>query len=230
LQQWIRSANCAIEGILYAAKTQRHVRYHLYAAIAVLILSYILGIKAMEFLIIALTVIVVIIAELFNTAIEDLVDLLSPEHSLQAKAAKDVAAGAVFITAFGSLVIGYKILFPAVLSFFMTGLPVAKHTREEVALISFILVLILVVIAKAYFGKGTPLSGGLPSGHSAISFSVWVAVSYITRSYTASLLCLLLALVVSVSRITTGVHSAWEVFLGALLGASITFLLFLSFL
>ena len=168
LQQWIRSANYAIDGILYAAKTQRHVRYHLYAAIVVLILSYILGINEVEFLIIALAVIAVIIAELFNTAIEGLVDLLSPEHSLQAKAAKDVAAGAVLITAFGSLVIGYKILFPAILNFLRTGFRIAKHTGEEIAVISFILVLILVVITKAYFGKGTPLSGGLPSGHSAI--------------------------------------------------------------
>ena len=230
LRQWIKSANFAIEGILYAAKTQRHVRYHLYVAIAVLILSYILGITETQFLIIGLTVITVIIAELFNTAIEDLVNLLSPVHHEQAKTAKDVAAGAVLITAIGSLVIGYKILFPAILTFFRKGFPIAKHTGEEVAIVSFILVLILVVIAKAYFGKGTPLSGGMPSGHSALSFSVWVAISYLTRSYAASFLCLLLAIGVATSRVTSGIHNAWEVFLGALLGASVTYMLFFVFL
>lgn len=230
LKQWIKSANFAIEGILYAAKTQRHIRYHFYSAAAALILSYILGISRTEFLIISLAVITVLLAELFNTAVEAVVDLLSPEHSEKARVAKDVAAGSVFITALGAAVIGYIVLLPPVLRSFREGFRIAKHTGEEISVASFLLVLIIVVMAKAYFGKGTPLRGGIPSGHAALAFSVWVAVTYTTGSVIASIFCFFLAGAVAASRVTSGIHTIWEVVLGSAIGASITFMLFQIFL
>lgn len=230
LRQWIKSANFAIEGILHGAKTERHLRYHLCSAAFVLILSYILGISRIDFLIIALAVILVLLAELLNTAIEAVVDLLSPEHSEKAKIAKDVAAGAVFITALGAVVIGYIILSPYIHIAFQEGFSIAKHSAEEISIISFILVLILVVITKTYFGKGTPLRGGIPSGHSAFAFSVWVAVTYTTGSFVASLLSFILAVIIASSRIASRIHTPWEVVLGGMMGASLTFLLFKVFL
>ena len=230
LKQWIRSANYAIEGILYAAKTQRHVRYHFYSAAIALLLSYILGISRTEFVLIALAVIVVLLAELFNTAVEAVVDLLSPERHEKARIAKDVAAGSVMITAFGAAVIGYIILAPPLYESFREGFRIAKHSAEEISIAAVVLVLILVVITKAYFGKGTPLKGGMPSGHAALAFSAWVALTYATESILASLLCLLLACTVAANRVTSGVHTIWEVILGGLIGASITFMLFQVFL
>jgi diacylglycerol kinase len=157
IRHWLRSANFAIEGILHAAKTQRHLRYHFFSAAVVLLLSYIFGVSRMEFLIIALSVIAVLLAEMFNTAIEALVDIMSPAQCEKARIAKDIAAGAVLITVFGVAVIGYIILFPYLRDFFHRGLYVTKHSTEEIALIAFILVVILVVITKTYFGRG-PLS------------------------------------------------------------------------
>jgi diacylglycerol kinase (ATP) len=229
LRQWLKSANFAIEGILHAAKTQRHLRYHLYAAAFVLLLSYAVGVSRMEFLIIALAVIAVLFAEMLNTAVEAMVDLLSPEHNETAKTAKDVAAGAVLITAMGSVIIGFIVLYPYVRDLFHEGLSIAKHSREEIAVIAFVLVLIVVVLLKSHFGKGHPLSGGMPSGHAAFAFSLWVAVTYTTESFIASLLSLILALLIAQSRVTTKVHRAREVILGGLIGASLTFLLFQIF-
>lgn len=229
LRKWIKSANFAIEGVLHAAKTQRHVIYHLFSAAFVLILGYVLGISKTEFLIISLTVIVVLLAELINTAIEAVVDLLSPEHNEKARIAKDVAAGAVLITAFGAAVIGYIILFPPILRSLKDGFSIAKHSGDEVSVFALILVLILVVLAKSYFGKGTPLRGGIPSGHSALAFSGWVAVTYLTGNIAVSTLCFMLAALVASGRVTSGIHTAWEVILGGLIGASVTFLLFRIF-
>lgn len=229
LRQWLKSANFAIEGILHAAKTQRHLRYHLYAAAFVLLLSYAVGVSRMEFLTIALAVIAVLLAEMLNTAVEAMVDLLSPEHNETAKTAKDVAAGAVLITAMGSVIIGFIVLYPYVRDLFHEGLSIAKHSREEIAVIAFVLVLIAVVLLKSHFGKGHPLSGGMPSGHAAFAFSLWVAVTYTTESFIASLLSLILALLIAQSRVTTKVHRAREVILGGLIGASLTFLLFQIF-
>ena len=228
-RRWVKSANFAVEGILHAAKTQRHVRYHFFTAAAVLLLGYTLGVSRIEFLIISLAVIVVLLAEMFNTAIESIVDIVSPGHSEKARIAKDISAGAVLVTAFGAVVIGYIILSPYLEAVFHRGLHITKHSREEIALIAFIIVLILVVITKAYFGKGLPLRGGMPSGHAALAFSVWVAITYITENFIVSLLCFVIAALIAHSRVATGAHTIWEVVLGSLMGASVTFLLFRLF-
>jgi len=229
LKRWIKSANFAIEGILHGTKTQRHLRYHLYCAAAILVLCYILGISRNDFLVISIMVIVVLVAELFNTAIETMVDILSPEHSEKARIAKDVAAGAVLTTAFGAAVIGYIILMPYIRKGFQTGFHIAKHSGEDISIMAVILVLILVVITKAYLGKGTPLRGGIPSGHSALAFSLWVGVSYTTGNAFASVLSFALAAVIAASRVTARIHTVWEVVLGGAIGASLTLLLFQIF-
>jgi diacylglycerol kinase (ATP) len=229
LRRFIESTNNAIEGIIYTAKTQRHLRYHLFAAAFVLLLTYIFGVERTDFLIISLVVILVLLSEMINTAIEYVVDMLSPEYSEKAKIAKDVAAGAVFITAFGAVVVGYIVLFPYVKTIFYTGISISKHSKEEIALISAILVLISIVALKARFGKGRPLHGGMPSGHAAIAFSFWVAITYITESFTASLFCFVLAVLISQSRVAVKAHSPLEVVIGAIIGAVITLLLFVAF-
>lgn len=229
LKRWIDSANNAIEGILYAAKTQRHLRYHLYAAATVLLLSYIIGVNRFDFLIISVAVILVLLAEMLNTSIEFVVDIISPEHSEKARIAKDVSAGAVLITAFGAAVLGYIILFPYFNRAFEYGIQIAKHSKEEIALISAILVLIIVVVVKAYFGKGHPLRGGMPSGHSAIAFSVWIAVIYITENFIVSLLSLMLSVLIAHSRVATKAHTPIEAIMGAILGAGVTLILFIIF-
>lgn len=230
LRRWVDSAGYAIEGILYAAKTQRHLRYHFYIAVFVLILTYVLGVGRTDFLIVAIAVILVILAEMINTAIEYVVDLLSPEHSESARIAKDVAAGAVLITAFGAVIVGYIILFPYFSTSFRKGIYIAKHSREEITLIAIILVVITVIVLKSFFGKGHPLSGGMPSGHAALAFSVWVAITYSTESFAASLLSGALAVIIAQSRVAVRAHSPSEVIIGAFLGVTITLLLFFIFL
>jgi diacylglycerol kinase (ATP) len=229
LRQWLKSTNFAIEGILHGAKTQRHLRYHFFTAAFVLFLSYILGITRLEFIIISLAVILVISAEMLNSAVETIVDILSPEYSEKARTAKDIAAGAVLITAFGAAVLGYIILFPYLKASFTEGFSIARHSSEEIALIAFILVMILVIITKSHLGKGHPLKGGMPSGHSALAFSIWVSITYLTANFIVSLLCLILAVWIAISRLTVKAHNPWEVILGALMGATVTFLLFRLF-
>ncbi len=230
LKKWLKSTNFAIEGILQAAKTQRHVRYHFYSAAIVLLLSYIVGVTRVEFLIISLSVIAVLLAEMFNTAIETVVDIISPEKSEKARVAKDIAAGAVLLTAFGVAIIGYIVLFPYLKDCFTIGIRITKHSKEEITIIALVLVLILVVITKTYFGKGSPLSGGMPSGHAALAFSAWVAITYITENFVVSFLSLITAIIIAHSRIIIRAHSLWEVFIGGLMGALVTFILFRIFL
>lgn len=227
LRQWIKSANYAIEGILHGARTQRHLRYHFISAAAVLLAGFILGVSRMEFIVLTLAVILVLLAEMLNTALEYVVDLLSPEYTEKARIVKDIAAGAVLITAFGAAVLGFIVIFPYLSALFHGEVSIARHTPEEISLLAFILVLILVIITKSYFGKGHPLRGGLPSGHAALSFSVWVSISFMTRNVMISALSFLLALWIAQSRVTPRIHTVFEVSAGALMGALVTLALFL---
>ncbi len=229
LRRWLKSANFAIEGILHGVKTQKHLRYHFISAAIVLFTGYILGVSRTEFILISLAVIIVLSAEMLNSAVEAIVDLISPEYSEKARIAKDLAAGAVLIAAFGAAILGYIVLFPYIKSVFHDGIYIAKHSGEEISLIAFILVLILVIMTKTYFRKGEPLRGGMPSGHSALAFSVWVSVTYTTENFLSSLLCFILAVLIAQSRVATRVHDAWEVIIGALMGSFLTFLLFRIF-
>ena len=229
LRKWADSANHAIEGILFAAKNERHLRYHLYAAVMVLLLSYVLGVPRLEFLVILVAVILVMLAEMINTAIEYLVDIVSPEYSEKARTAKDVSAGAVFITAVGSAVVGYIILFPHLERAFESGMQIARHAAGEIVLLSVITVSIAVVIIKSGLGKGHPLSGGMPSGHSALAFSLWLMLTLMTESFSVSVIGLIMASLLAQSRIAVKAHTPLEVVMGALLGIGITLGCFLIF-
>ena len=229
LRKWIKSTNHAIEGILHAAKTQRHMRYHLYAAIFVLIFSFILGIGRIEFTILVILSILVLSVEMLNTALEAITDVLFKEYDERAKYIKDIAAGSVLITALGAAMVGYVILYDPVKDFFYRGLSVAKHAKSDIAVVALVIVLIMVVITKAFFGKGQPLRGGMPSGHAAIAFSIWTAVVFLSGSFMPSLLVFIMALLIAQSRVSVGIHRPVEVVIGALLGITATFLLFKIF-
>ena len=230
LRKLVESANHAIEGMLHSAKTQRHLRYHFYTAVVILILSLVLGVSKTEFIAIAIVSIIVLSVEMLNTAVEATVDSIFKEYDERAKIIKDIAAGAVLLTAIGAALIGYIIFVPYLKSMFESGLKIAKHTGEDIAIVAFVVVLILVLITKVVLGKGAPLRGGMPSGHAAVAFSVWVAVTFLSEAFMPSFLILILAVLIAQSRVSVGVHRPWEVVLGALLGSVVTFFLFQLFL
>jgi diacylglycerol kinase (ATP) len=97
------------------------------------------------------------------------------------------------------------------------------------AVIALLLVVIVVVILKAMSGKGSPLEGGLPSGHAAIAFAIATIVSLNTQDPITSILAITLAVMVSHSRLLLHIHSMREVVLGALTGAGITLVVLLVF-
>ena len=229
LRNWITSLNYAIDGILIAAKTERHFRYHIVSACIVVIFSYIAGITRVEFLIVSLAALSVIVTELINTSIEAVVDLISPEIHPKARIAKDTAAGAVLITAIGSIIIGYIILIPYIRYYFEDGLYFVKHSGSDVTMISLIIVVVLVIITKSITGTGQPLRGGMPSGHSALSFSIWASITMLTGNFLASMLSFVLAAIIAQSRVTTKIHNRWEVILGGIAGAIVTFIMFKIF-
>ncbi|MBW2688786.1 MAG: diacylglycerol kinase [Deltaproteobacteria bacterium] len=226
---FIGSLNCAIEGILWAVKTQRHMLFHLVAAILVLVGALFLRLTLHEFALLALAITLVLFAELVNTAIEVVVDLVSPDFHPLAQRAKDVAAGAVLLASAGALVLGYL----ALSRFFFTAEVSATQdfmrTTGNVAVISVVVVVLLVILAKARVGRGTPLHGGMPSGHAGIAFSIATSVAFSEVGLLVILLAWLLAALVAHSRVLLGIHNLTEVVAGSLLGIMTTLAMHLAF-
>jgi diacylglycerol kinase (ATP) len=226
---FLGSLNCAIEGILWAAKTQRHMLFHLVAAILVLVGALVLRLTLHEFALLALAITLVLFAELVNTAIEVVVDLVSPEFHPLAQRAKDVAAGAVLLASAGAMVLGYLALSRF---FFATGADVSHdfmRTTGNVAIISVVVVVLSVVLAKARIGRGTPLHGGMPSGHAGVAFSIATSVAFAEVGLMVVLLAWLLAALVAHSRVLLGIHNFKEIVAGSLLGVLITLAMQMAF-
>jgi len=205
------------------------MRNHFIAAVAVLLSALFLRVTPVEFALLAISILSVLCAELINTAIEAIVDLVSPNYHPLAKTAKDTAAGAVLTAALGAAIMAYLILAKYVLPLYGKVLAMFGSPADLGTIVSVLIVIIAVIMIKSFSGKGTPLQGGLPSGHAAIAFSIATAVSLNTADPLISLLCLILAGMVSHSRLLMRIHSTREVVSGALIGGGITLIVLLLF-
>ncbi|MCP4229910.1 MAG: phosphatase PAP2 family protein [bacterium] len=222
----IRSFNDAIEGILYAFKTQRNIKIHFIATAIIILLSVFLSISKIELILILITVTVVFIAEMFNTAVEMVVDYIVARYHPLARIAKDIAAGAVLFAAVNAVVVGFLVFFDRLKTPALTTIVFITRNDIYVAIAALTLTVIMVIVIKAVYGKGTPLRGGLPSGHSAVAFGVWTIITFITKDPLVSVLTAMLAGLIAISRIRQKVHTFFEVAAGISLGVGIAALLF----
>lgn len=114
----VNSFKYAIEGIATSFKEERNMKIHVLFMCLVIGMGFWLKISVLEWLICIILFSVVIAAELFNTAIETVVDMVMPEENQKAKIAKDVSAGAVLVLATGAAVIGIIIFLPKIMNVF----------------------------------------------------------------------------------------------------------------
>jgi diacylglycerol kinase (ATP) len=205
------------------------MRSHFFAALVVLLAALFLRVSPIEFALLALSILFVLFAELINTAVEAVVDLVSPGFHPLAKTAKDTAAGAVLIAACGAGIMGYLILAKYILPLYGKALAMFGTQSDLGTVVAILVVTIVVIMIKSLRGEGTPLHGGAPSGHAAVAFSIATAVSLNTGDPLISLLCITMAVMVSHSRLLMRIHSMREVVLGSLVGAGITIIVLLAF-
>ena len=110
----INSFKYAIEGIWKSFKTERNMKIHVLAMLIVVALGIFLKLNKIEWCIIAIAIVIVLSAELFNTAIETVVDMISPEKNEKAKLVKDIAAASVLVLAMGAVIVGAIIFIPKI--------------------------------------------------------------------------------------------------------------------
>jgi diacylglycerol kinase (ATP) len=118
MKKLLNSFKCAFKGFSYAAKTQLNFRIHLGVTAMALLLGWYLRVSITEWLWTTLTIALVLTAELLNTAIEILTDLVSPDWNEKAGHIKDVSAAAVTITAVFAVVVGCIIFLPKLIALF----------------------------------------------------------------------------------------------------------------
>ena len=232
-QSLFDSFNNAAEGVIHALRTQRNLWIHFTVAAAVLVAAVAFGVSRIELMLLLVAITFVLVAELVNTAIEAAVDVASTSFDPMAKLAKDIAAGAVLIATLNAVAVGYLVFSGEVADRSSRFLDRLSDARAELTLVALALTVILVIAIKAWTGRGTPLRGGLPSGHAAVAFAAWMAATLVlddsAHRFLISSLTFIMALLVAQTRVETGVHSATEVASGAALGALTTLFLFQAF-
>ena len=221
----VESFNYAIEGLTSALQNEKHMKFHILSAILIVILAILTNASKVEILLVSISVAFVIITELINTAVEALVDLISPERHPLAKLAKDVAAGAVLVAAINAICVGYLLFYDKLLDIFDTQnrLHIIAGRKGNISILILILVSILVIVIKSFYKKGTPLEGGMPSGHSAIAFATFGILIFMISDVRVLILVLFMAGLVAQSRVKAGIHSIKEVVAGGILGFLVAF-------
>jgi diacylglycerol kinase (ATP) len=205
------------------------MRIHLYVTLATVVLAMILGLRIREVLVLLFMISLVLIAEMFNSAIEATVDLVSPHFHPLAKFAKDIAAGAVLVTTIMAIIVGALVTLGDEswerIRISLTSETIGLSYISKV-IMGALLVFIIVVIGKGLGKRGQVLKGGLVSGHAAFGFFIAGAVVFITEKPLISALALLLALFIAQSRYEAKIHSLFELTLGATVGLAVALVLF----
>ena len=225
----IESFNFAIEGVIHVLRTQRNMRLHFAAAVVVIVVAVAVGVSKIELSVLLISIAFVLVAEMINTAIEGAIDAATTSFDPMAKLAKDIAAGAVLIASVNAVAVGYLVFAGKAADKTAEVLDRVRGAPAQITLVALVLTVITVIATKAWTGRGTPLRGGLPSGHAAVAFAGWMAATYIvtdSHRFIVSALTFIMALLVAQTRVESGVHSALEVAYGGALGALVTLAVF----
>lgn len=219
----------ALNGIIFTFKTQRHMRFHLYVVFTIVLLGMFVNLGLREMLVLLFTVSLVVVAEMFNSAIEAVVDMVSPNYNPNAKFAKDIAAGAVLITTIIALVVGALLIlgenrWETLRVNLSSETPVIGGPLRII--IGAFLCLLAVIIGKGLGKRGQVLQGGLVSGHATLGFFFATCAVMMTPNALVGALAVLLAAIIAQSRYEAKFHSLGELAIGAAVGVSIGLLLF----
>ncbi len=223
------SFNHAINGFLQSFKMERNMKIHVALAAVVTVTALLTQVTRFEMIALVLVIAFVFFAELFNTAVEAVVDIATKgEYNELARIAKDVAAGGVFVAAMSALVVGYLVFFRKLYTLSYASVSYINNLPAYITFAVLMLVFVAVIVMKSRFMKkgGNYIQGGMPSGHTAFAFALFTAIAFVSADPVASTFAAVLALIVAESRMETKVHTFAEVLVGALMGVVITVLVF----
>lgn len=218
------SFNDAMQGVVHVVRTERNMRIHLIIGLLVVILATILGVSRLELMVLLLSIGGMFVAELINTAIEEVVNLITTDYHPVAAVAKNISAGAVLVASMTSVSIGYLVFIDYFLSFddliFRQVIPL-----HYLIVLTLVTVVLVIIGWKASLGQDQLLRGGMPSGHTAVAFALAVTIWEISNGLSV-LAGFALAILVGQSRVEGKIHNWLEVITGGLVGVLIALIFF----
>lgn len=226
VRKLIDSFNYAIDGVIHTLQTQRNMRIHFLITFLVFLLSLNFPLSRYEIIALTISISMVLIAEMINTSIEATIDLITKDYHELAKIAKNVAAGAVLVSAANSIVVGYLIFVDKLMVTSNEAIIKIRETSTHQVFIILTVVLVSVIIVKFKTHTGTHLRGGMPSGHVSLAFSLLTFIIMESHSVIIILLGFLIAILVAQSRYEAKFHNLFQIISGALLGSLLTLLLY----
>lgn len=226
---FIEACNNAVNGIIYAATTQSNVKKQLIIGVIIMILSLFYNFTTAEFLCLTFAVFFVIFAEMVNTAIETLVDLLVDVYHPKAKIAKDVAAGGVVITAINAIIVAYFLFFDKISDMGIAFIQNVANSPIHLAFATIVITMIatLAIIAYSKTNKHKVFNEKfVPSGHATIAFAANTIIWITTQNPVILILSLVMAILIAESRIQAKEHKLSEVIFSACMGILIVLIIY----
>ncbi|MDP8253526.1 MAG: diacylglycerol kinase [Candidatus Kaelpia aquatica] len=221
--------NNAVEGLIGVFKDHRTVRLHLLISSLVFAGGVFLGLGRVELLFLAMALGLILFAEMINSCIEMVLDFVHPNYDKKLGKIKDMLAGTVLFMGLVSFFVIYLLISPYLETSMPRGFDRLRGASWYITFLTLAIVGAIVIISKTFFQKGTPLRGGIPSGHAAMSFSIWTIVTLLEANALLSILIFVMAVIIASSRVKEGIHSLWEITLGGLVGFLVTLTIFQIF-
>jgi diacylglycerol kinase (ATP) len=209
------SSRNAVRGLLHALRCDWHIRAICLVGVLIMLASALLRVSRVEVLLLCVAICLVVLAEIFNRAVEVVVDLVSPDFHPLAKLAKDVGGAGVLAAAIFAVVIAAGVLANKETLEMLQGIRAKPPPGFlHVGLVGLVTIVVAVILGKLWGGHGTLTRGGLVSAHSALAFFCFISIWFLTDDLIVRGLSLALAAMVAQSRVDAGIHTVREVVIG----------------
>jgi len=191
----------AMDGVIRAFKTERNLRIDYIIGLIVLVTSLFFDFTKTEFACICLTIGFVIFAEMINSTVEYIVDLITDKYDNRAKAAKDIAAGGVLIASCVSVVVAYFLFVDKISNASVAIISSILNSKLHILFTIVFAVVILTVILKGIFGKDEDYAHSGPSIRIALAFALTTYSYIITKSLLVCGIAFILSILITGTRI-----------------------------
>ncbi|MCS1350474.1 diacylglycerol kinase family protein [Mechercharimyces sp. CAU 1602] len=216
----VKSFRFALEGLKYTLVTQRNMRIHIVVALGVLFFSLFLPIKKTEVLLLFMAIVLVLVAELFNTVVEAVVDMVTKEYHPLAKVAKDVAAGAVLLCAGLAVIIGISVFYPVMESVTLTAWRESNAPIDTRVTVVLVFDFFLTLLVKGFMVRAKK-SAWEPSMTTSLSFCIATLIAMTMPKLYVALLVYTLAALIAYTRFRVNIRRTRPVVIGSLLGVAV---------
>lgn len=210
----------ALNGIIHAFKTEKNLRKDYLIGALVLFVSLFFDFTKVELICLVITIGFVIFAEMINSTVEYIVNLVKTEYDLNAKAAKDIAAGGVLIASLISVIVAYLLFIDKIRQASTALLTAVLSSKFHMLATILFIVTILVVILKGLFSKDKDHNyvKSFPSARVTISFALSTYLFIITRNLIVGGVALALSFIVSSIKRENDKTTIMQIVFSALIG------------